>query len=88
MNIAMPRGAKAYRKIGGAALTCVVAGLIGGLSPVSARADDYHHRDDRHYHHRVYRQAAPVYVQAPPPVYYAPPPRQPVIDFVIPLNFR
>jgi hypothetical protein len=87
-----------YRRISGIALTVMLAALIGGLSLVSTRADDYgdgrgrdvHQERDRGYaqpYHRGYYES-PYYVYAPPPVYYAPPPQQPVIDFVFPLNIR
>jgi len=91
-----------HRRLGGVALTVALIAFTGGLSSVSARADD----DDRgrgaqHDHAKPNRRpshpsashsngyyAAPRYVYAPPPVYYAPPPPPPAISFVFPFVFR
>jgi hypothetical protein len=87
------------RAIGTAALAAGLSLSTAGLSAYPARADD-HDRDAHHERghqerapeHRPYRHAygydEPRTVYAPPPVYYAPPPGPPIIDFVIPLNFR
>lgn len=85
-----------YRKLSGIAMVLTLAGLIGGLSSMPARADDDRERNvqrersqaPRHLSHRYYRHEAPRYVYAPPPVYYAPPLQPPVIDFIFPLRFR
>lgn len=84
-----------FRRVGSLALTVALATVIGGLTALSARADNYDHgRDQGQYQqrdgdHRDWHQRDYYNVYAPPPVYYyAPPPQQPVIDFVFPLNFR
>jgi hypothetical protein len=96
MKTATTQTSKTYRRLGTLALSAVLAGLIGGMTAVPARADDddrgrnvqqERHERARHPVRHTYRHE-PSYVYAPPPVYYAPPPRQPVIDFIFPLNIR
>jgi hypothetical protein len=101
MNTVTTQTSKKSRKLGTIVLTAVLAGLIGGLASVPARADNDDHgrnvqqeRHDKvrhpvhHVSHMDNRYVAPSYVYAPPPVYYVAPARQPAVDFVFPLNFR
>jgi hypothetical protein len=74
------------------AVVLALATAVGGMSSVTARADDRgRHVEHRHYAHGrggyVYERPQAYY--APPPVdYYQPPPPSPAIDFVFPLHIR